>query len=95
MEDQEKVDYLSGYQGQSKAKEIKKAKYSIRNVRKKDLSRTIMEFDKLPYKSYERRRPKHEPTDSYFYLSIQISKYIMRADVLNSHVYPVRNTKYA
>ena len=45
---------------------------------------------KLPYKNYERGRPKHEPTDSYFYLEIQISKYMMITDALNSHVYPVR-----
>ena len=55
-----------------------------------DLSNIIREFEKLTYKSYERRRPKHEPTDSYFYLAIQISKCMMRADTLNSHIYPVR-----
>ena len=40
--------------------------------------------------SYERRRPKYEPNDSYFYLARQLEKYTMRADALNSHVYPVR-----
>ena len=48
----------------------------------------MKEFDKLPYKSYERRRPKHEPTESYFYPERQIAKCMMRADYLNLHVYP-------
>ena len=56
----------------------------------KDLSKIIREFEKLPYKSYERRRPKHEPTHSYFYLSRHLVKCMMIADALNSHVYPVR-----
>ena len=53
-------------------------------------SKLIREFDKSPYKSYERRRPKHERTESYFYLARQLAKCMMRADVINLHVYPVR-----
>ena len=49
----------------------------------------IREFEKLHYKRYERRRPKYEPTDSYFYLARQLAKCMMRADSLNLHVYPV------
>ena len=56
----------------------------------KDLSKIIREFENLLYKSYERRRPKHEPTDSYFYLARQLAKCMTRADALNSHIYPVR-----
>ena len=56
----------------------------------KDLSKIIREFEKLPYKSYERRRPKNEPADSYFYLARQLENCMMRSDVLNSHVFPVR-----
>ena len=56
----------------------------------KDLSIIIKEFEKLPYKGYVRKRPKHEPTDSYFYLSIQFAKCMMKADAFNSHVDPVR-----
>ena len=55
----------------------------------KDLSKIIREFEKLPYKSYERRRPKHDPTDSYFYLARQLAKCMMRDYALNSHVYRV------
>ena len=64
--------------------------YSIGNVSKKDLSNIIGEFEKLPYESYENNRPKHETTESYFYLSIQPVKFMMRSDAVNSHVYPVR-----
>ena len=39
---------------------------------------------KLPY---EKKRPKHEPTNSYFYLSRQITKCIMIYDTLNWHDY--------
>ena len=44
----------------------------------------------MPYKDYEQKIPKHEPTYSYFYIAINISKCMMRADALNSHVEPVR-----
>ena len=56
----------------------------------KDLSKIIREFDKFPYKSYEIRRPKHDPTDSYFYLARQLDKCMMKSDALNSENYPVR-----
>ena len=64
--------------------------YSIVNVSKKDLSKNIREFEKLPYESYEKKRPKHDPTDSYIYPARQLAKCIIRADALKSHVYPVR-----
>ena len=50
----------------------------------------IREFEKLPYEIYDKERPKHEPTDSYFYLAKKLAKCMMRSDALNSHVYPVR-----
>ena len=56
----------------------------------KDLSKIIRDSEKSPYKSYEIKRPKYKPTDSNFYLAIQISKCMMRDDALNLHVYPVR-----
>ena len=79
-----------GLKAKAGPKKCKKVKYAIRNISKKDFSKIIREFDKLPYKSYERIRPKHEPTGSYFYLSRQLDKCMMRADSLNSHVYPVK-----
>ena len=36
------------------------------------------------------RGPNMSVTDSYFYLARNIAKCMMRADALNSHVYPVR-----
>ena len=36
------------------------------------------------------KRPKHETTDSYFYIAINIAKFMMIADTLNLHVGPVR-----
>ena len=60
------------------------------NVSKKEISKIIREFEKLPFESYERKRTKHEPTDSYFYLARQLAKCMTIADVFNSHGYPVR-----
>ena len=52
----------------SKAKvrphKYKKARYAIGDVSKKYLLKIIREFEKLPYESYEGKRPQHEPTDS-------------------------------
>ena len=79
-----------GLRAKSRPKKYKKARYAIGNFSKKDLPKIIREFENFPYKSYESRRPKHDPTDIYFYLSRQIVKYVMRADDLNLHVYPVR-----
>ena len=71
-------------------KKYKKARYAIINVSKKDLSKIIREFEKLPYEIYEKKRPKHKPTDSYFYPERHLSNCMMRSDALNLHVYPVR-----
>ena len=60
------------------------------NVSWKVLSKIIREFEKLPYESCEKKTPKHEPTDSSFYLARQLAKCTMRDDILNSHVYPVK-----
>ena len=49
----------------------------------KDLSKIISEFEKLPYKGYDRRRPKHETNYNYFYLARQIVKCMVRADAPN------------
>ena len=44
----------------------------------------------MPYESYEKKRPKYEPTGSHFYLARQLAKFMMIYDSLNSHGYPVR-----
>ena len=73
-----------GLKSKTRPKKYKKARYAIGNVIKKDLSMIIREFERLPYESYDKKRPKNEPTDSYFYLSRQLEKCMMREDALNS-----------
>ena len=79
-----------GIKAKTRPKKHKKERYAMVNVSMNYVSKIIREFEKLSYKSYERRRSKHEPTDTYFYLAIQLAKCMMRADTLNFHVYPVR-----
>ena len=57
-----------GLKAKVRSHTCKKSRYAIGNVSKKDLLKIIGEFEKLPYESYEKKRPKHEHTDSYFYL---------------------------
>ena len=78
-----------GIKAKSRLKKYKKARYAIRNFNMKVLSEISRKFDKLPYRIYERRRPKHDPIDSYFYLARQ-PKCMMRVDFLHLHVYPIR-----
>ena len=80
------ITYL-GFKTKARSHKNKKAGYSIGNVSKKDLSKIIREFDKFEKLPYEKKRPKHEPTDSYFYLSIQLAKCMMISDTLNWHNY--------
>ena len=79
-----------GLKAKTRSKKYKKAMYAIVNVSKKDVSKIIRDFEKLPYDSYEKKRPKYKPTDSYFYLSIQLVKCMIRVDALNLENYPVR-----
>ena len=41
----------------------KKAMYAIINISKKELSKVIRQFERLPYEIYDKKRPKHEPTE--------------------------------
>ena len=61
-----------GNEAKERPEKYKKERYTIGNVSMKDLSKIIRKFEKLPYKVYVRRRPKHDPTDSSFYLEIQL-----------------------
>ena len=83
------VYYLSGYQDHWMVKE-KKARYAITNVSLNEVSNIIKEFEKFTYEGYVRKRPKHEPTDSYFYLSRHLSKCTIRYDNFNLYVDPIR-----
>ena len=51
----------------------------------KYLLKIIKEFEKIGKLPYEKKRPKHDPTDSYFHLSRQLAKCMMRSDKLNPH----------
>ena len=57
------ITYM-GLKAKIRPHKYKKERYAIENVRKKDLSRIIREFEKLPYETYKKKRPKHEPNDS-------------------------------
>ena len=71
-------------------KKNKNERYAITNISIKDISKIIKKLEKLPYKGYVQKRPKQEPTDSYFYLSRHIDKCTKRAHAVNYHVDPVR-----
>ena len=61
----------------------KKARYAIGNISEKDLSKNIKEFEEIGKLPYEKRIPKHEPTESYFHLAREIVKCMTRSDKLN------------
>ena len=74
-----------GFKTKAKSQKYKNTGYAIRNVSKTDLSKIIKEFEKIEKLPYEKKRPKHESTDSYFHLSIQLEMCMMRSDNLNWH----------
>ena len=53
----------------ARSHKYKKARYAIRNVSKKDISKIIKKFEKIGKLPFEKKRPKHEPTESYFRLA--------------------------
>ena len=55
-----------GFKAKVRPQKYKKSRYAIGNVSEKDLSKIIREFEKFEKSPYENKRPKHEPTDSYF-----------------------------
>ena len=67
------------------SQKCKKAIYAIGNISEKDLLKIIKEFEKIEKLPYEKKRPKHEPTDSYFCLARQLAKCMMRSDKINWH----------
>ena len=68
-----------------RTQKYKRARYAIGNVSKKDLSNIVKEFDKFEKLLYEKKRPKHEPTDRYFYLARQLAKCMMISNNINWH----------
>ena len=72
-----------GFKTKKRLQKYKKARYAIGNVSEKDLSRIIKDFEKIEKLTYEKKRHKHEPTNSYFHLARQLAKCMMRSDDLN------------
>ena len=73
------------FKTKGRSQRYKKARYAIGNVSKKKLSKIIKDFEKFEKLTYEKKRPKHEPTDSYFHLASQIAKCMMKSDNPNWH----------
>ena len=70
------ITYL-GFKAKARSQRYKKARYAIGNISKKDLSKIIKEFEEFEKLPYEKKRPKHEPTDSYSCLARHISKCVI------------------
>ena len=66
-----------------RSQKYKMARYSIGNVSEKELLKIIKEFKKIGKLPYEKKRPEHDPTHSYFRLVRQLVKCMMRSDKLN------------
>ena len=76
-----------GFKTKAGSQKYKNARYAIGNVSEKDLSKIIKRFEKIDKLPYEKKRPKHEPTDSYFHLARQLAKFMMRSNNRNCHDY--------
>ena len=72
-----------GFKTKVRSQKYKRSRYAIGNVSKKDLFKIIKDFDKIENLPYEKKRPKHETTDSYFHLARQLAEFMMRSDNLN------------
>ena len=55
-----------GFKTKARLQKLKKARYATENVSEKYISKIIKEFEKIEKLHYEKKRPKHEPTDSHF-----------------------------
>ena len=70
-----------GFKTKVRSQKYKKERYAIGNVSEKDLFKIIKEFEKIEKLPYEKKRPKHEPTDRYFCLARQLAKCMMRRPI--------------
>ena len=75
------------FKNKVRSPKYKKSRYAIGNVSETELSNIIKEFGKIRKLHYEKKRPKHEPTDSYFHLVRCIAECMMRSDEHNRHVH--------
>ena len=60
------------FRNKARSQKYKKARYAIGNVSEKDISKIIKKIKKIEKLPYDKKRPKHEPTDSYFYLAREL-----------------------
>ena len=65
----------------------KKSRYAIKNVSEKDLSKIIIEFEKIGKVPYVKMIPKHESTSSYFHIVMCLANCMMISDEHNQHVH--------
>ena len=72
-----------GFNTKARLQKYKKARYAIGIVSEKDISEIIQDFEKIEKLPYEKKRPKYEPTESYFRLARQLAKCMMRSNNLN------------
>ena len=49
----------------------------------KEIFKILREFEKIEKLPYEKKRPNHEPTESYIHLARQLAKCMMISDNLN------------
>ena len=78
-----------GFNTKARSQKHKKARYVFGNVSEKDIYKIIREFEKFEKLPYDKKRPKHEPNNSYFHLERHLAKCMMRSDNLNWHNYGV------
>ena len=58
-----------GFKTKARSQKHKKARYAIGIVSEKDISKINKDFEKIEKLTYEKKGPKHEPTESYFHLT--------------------------
>ena len=74
-----------GFKTKVRPQRYKKARYAIGNVSEKDINKITKKFEKIEKLPYEKKRPKYEPTESYFHIARELAKCMMRSDNLNWH----------
>ena len=72
-----------GFKAKARPQKYKKARYAIGIVSEKDISKIIKDFEKIEKIPCEKKRPEHEPTESYFHLERQLANCMMISDNLN------------
>ena len=60
-----------GFKSKVRPQKYKKARYAIGNVSEKEIYKIIKYFEKFEKLPYDKKRPKHEPTESYFHLTMR------------------------